>query len=135
MTADRSSASFPKNLRLLKRSEFRRVYEEGERRTGSLAAVFYCPNGLSRTRLGITVPTRVGNSVVRNRIKRRLRAVFRHTRAQIPEGWDVVLNPREAAARVSYSTLARELVRLFPSRVAGPLRRGETPPGKETEPR
>lgn len=135
MRADRVWASFPKNLRLLKRSEFRRVYEEGERRTGSLAAVFYYPNGLGRTRLGITVPARVGNAVVRNRIKRRVREVFRRMRAQIPEGWDLVLNPRAAAASVPYSTLTRELLRLFPTRVAGPHPRcgTDTPPAKESE--
>jgi len=120
------SAAFPKNLRLLKRSEFRKVYEEGERRTGQLAAVFYCPNGLGRTRLGITVSARVGNAVVRNRIKRRVREVFRRALAPsgsgpaaIPAGWDVVLNPRVAAAAVPFSTLTRELARLFPSSVSG----------------
>lgn len=119
--------AFPKNLRLLKRTEFRKVYEQGERRSGQLAAVFYCPNGLGRTRLGITVPVRVGNAVVRNRIKRRVREVFRGERSSIPEGWDVVLNPRESAARVPFSTLRRELLRLFPSRRAEGPRQPETP--------
>jgi ribonuclease P protein component len=115
--SDRRTA-FPKNLRLLKRAEFRKVYEQGERRSGQLAAIFWRPNGLDRCRLGITVPARVGNAVVRNRIKRRVREVFRREGSSIPAGWDVVLNPRASTAQVPFSTLRRELLRLFPSRPA-----------------
>ncbi len=109
------SQSFPKELRLLSRREFRRVYDEGERRSASIGAVFFRPNGLPRTRLGITVPSRVGNAVVRNRLKRRLREAFRLNRAAIPAGWDIVVNPREAVAKASFTSLVKELLRVFPS--------------------
>ncbi len=115
MKASLSRRRFPKSARLLKRGEFRRVYDEGQRRSGSLCAVFFQPNGLSETRLGITVPARVGGAVIRNRMKRRLREVFRLHRAVLPPGWDIVLNPREAAARVPFRLLEKELMRLFPT--------------------
>jgi ribonuclease P protein component len=110
-----ASLAFPKDLRLLRRGDFRRVYEEGQRRSGSLCAVFFRANGLARTRLGITTPARLGNAVLRNRVKRRLREFFRLHRAALPAGWDIVLNPREAVAQVPFTTLAREMLRLFPS--------------------
>ncbi len=112
--------TFPKEARLLSRREFRRVYDEGQRRSGRLGAVFFRPNGLPRTRLGITAPTRLGSAVLRNRIKRRLREVFRLNRGAIPAGWDIVWNPREAVAEVSFPALVREFLRMFP---------GEPPPG------
>ena len=115
MNASPARRRFPKSARLLKRAEFRRVYDEGQRRNGSTFAVFYRPNGLAETRLGVTVPTRVGGAVLRNRVKRRLRELFRLNRERFPQGWDIVLNPREAAGRVPFRSLEKEMLRLFPS--------------------
>jgi ribonuclease P protein component len=107
--------TFPKEARLLSRREFRRVYEEGQRRSGRLATLFFRANGLPQTRLGITTPSRLGKAVLRNRIKRRVREVFRLNRLAIPGGWDIVLNPRQAAVEVPFPTLVRELLKLFPA--------------------
>jgi ribonuclease P protein component len=109
-----TSQAFPKTFRLLRRSEFRRVYDEGQRRSTSLCTVFFRSNGLPHSRLGVTVPARVGNAVLRNRLKRRVREVFRLNRANLPGGWDILLNPREAVAKVPFAALQRELLRVFP---------------------
>jgi len=108
------SAAFPKQYRLLRRLEFQRVYKQGQRRSASLCTIFYRPNGLAVTRLGITVPKRIGTAVVRNRIKRRVREIFRRHRQELPGGWDLVLNPRPRVASIAYPALERELLRLFP---------------------
>ena len=50
----------------------------------------------------------------RNRLRRRVREVFRLNRANLPGGWDILVNPREAVGKVSFATLQRELLRLFP---------------------
>jgi len=110
-----ASQGFPKSFRLLRRGEFRRVYEQGRRRSASLCTVFVRPNGLPQSRFGVTASARVGKAVVRNRLKRRLREVFRRHRANLPGGWDVVVNPRETVAKVSFRTLEGEVLRLFPS--------------------
>jgi ribonuclease P protein component len=125
MKASSAPQAFPKELRLLRRGEFRRVYEEGQGRSTSLCAIFFRPNGLSWTRLGITAPARLGNAVVRNRAKRRLREVFRRHRAAIPAGWDIVLNPRQGVVSVRFPTLVREILRLFPNQ-APPRSSGES---------
>jgi ribonuclease P protein component len=115
MSVGKAPHSFPKRLRLLSRKDFRRVYEEGRRRNAPLCTAFFRSNGLSYTRLGITVPRAVGNAVVRNRIKRRLREIFRVQRHRIAGGWDVVLNPRKAAAEAPFLSLTREVLGLFPA--------------------
>ena len=114
MSVAEVSLSFPKHLRLLRRSEFRRVYEEGRRRRAPLCTVFYRANGLSHSRLGITVPRAVGKSVLRNRVKRRLREVFRVNLPALPGGWDIVLNPGERVAAVPFPRLEEEILRLLP---------------------
>ncbi|HEV2233982.1 MAG TPA: ribonuclease P protein component [Terriglobia bacterium] len=106
--------AFPKAFRLLRRAQFKRVYDEGQRRSASICTIFFLSNGLSQTRLGVTTPVRLGNAVFRNRLKRRLREVFRLHRETIPGGWDIVLNPRQSVAKVAFPTLVREILRLFP---------------------
>ncbi len=113
--------SFPKDLRLLKRPEFRRVYEEGRRESARICTIFTRSNGLPQTRLGITTPSALGGAVVRNRIKRRLREVFRLNQSRIPGGWDVVLNPRPKIASMPFESLTREILRLFPHEPPGTL--------------
>lgn len=109
---------------MLRRSEFRRVYDEGRRRSAALCTIFVRPNGLPQSRLGVTTPARLGNAVLRNRLRRRLREVFRRHRAQLPGGWDIVVNPRESLATVPFRSLEGELLRLFPS---------QPPPGMSEE--
>jgi ribonuclease P protein component len=115
MNAGRRPNSFPKHLRLLRRGEFRRVYDEGRRRSAPLCTVFFRSNGLDESRLGLTVPLAVGNAVIRNRVKRRVREAFRLNRAAIPGGWDIVVNPRREVAKVPFPTLVRQLMKLFPA--------------------
>jgi ribonuclease P protein component len=114
-----SSQSFPKTLRLLRRSEFRRVYEEGRRRNARVCTIFYRSNGLPRTRVGITTPKGLGKAVLRNRIHRRLREVVRLNQATIAPGWDIVFNPRPMVAELPFGTLVREILRLLPAPAPG----------------
>ncbi len=115
-----TSQAFPKYFRLLRRSEIRRVYDEGQRRSASLCTVFCRPNGLPHSRLGITTPVRLGNAVRRNRLRRRLREAFRLNRANLPGGWDILINPRPDVGKVSFTKLQRELLRLFPQQPPAP---------------
>ena len=121
-----ASQAFPKTFRLLRRSDYRRVYDEGQRRSASLCTVFIRPNGLAHSRLGITVPARLGNAVLRNRLKRRVREVFRLHRTDLPAGWDFLVNPRPAAGTISFAALEKELQRLFCQEAS----RGQRTPAK-----
>ena len=55
----------------------------------------------------MTVSSKVGNAVVRARVKRRLREIFRRRRALLPAGVDVVVVARSAAASASFEELRR----------------------------
>jgi ribonuclease P protein component len=61
----------------------------------------------SSARLGLTVPRALGGAVIRNRIKRRFREVFRMHRAEIGPQWDIVVNPRRAALTAPFADLER----------------------------
>jgi ribonuclease P protein component len=64
--------------------------------------------GRETARLGVTTPKALGGAVVRNRIKRRMREVFRLHRSEIGPQWDIVVNPRKAALDAPFAALERE---------------------------
>ena len=90
----------------MKRSEdFRRVREEGVRARRDGVTVFVAPAAPGRLggRVGITVPGVVGRAVVRNRVRRRLRAALQTT--DLGPGRDVVVRADPSAAEASYLEL------------------------------
>ena len=70
------SASFPKSFRIKKKKVFNRLYEDGHKISGFYYAVYFF-YAKSPSRLGITVSSRLGNAVFRNRQKRIIRELFR----------------------------------------------------------
>jgi ribonuclease P protein component len=64
-------------------------------------------------RIGFTTPRALGNSVVRNRIKRRMREAVRLQLAILEPQWEIVINPRRKALTAPFEELAREVQRLF----------------------
>ncbi len=64
-------------------------------------------NEVGTTRMGFTVTTKVGNAVVRNRIRRRLRELYRQRRASLPGGVDVVIVARASAPSAGFDQLSR----------------------------
>ncbi len=73
--------------------------------------VFASPNGLDHPRLGLSVGRRVGSAVHRHRIKRLLRESFRLEMAQLPAGYDLVVNvrPHSSPTLAMYRRLLVEL--------------------------
>ena len=106
--------SFPKTTRLLKTSDFKRVYDRGKKISGPFfMAICAAFPGSDAARVGFTVPRRLGNSVVRNRIRRRMREAVRLELAQLAAGRDLVFHPRSAVRDVPFSELRREVERVF----------------------
>lgn len=65
-------------------------------------------NGVNH--LGFTVTTKVGKAVTRNRVRRRLREIYRLHEAQLKPGFDMVVVARARAAQVSYGRLEAEFL-------------------------
>lgn len=103
----------------LRTRDFDRIHRQPARRERSgRFQVLARPNGLGRARWGISVKARLGNAVVRNRVKRRLREMLR--RAELTAGWDLVVQPRDArVATADFGELSRELESLLSRTLKG----------------
>lgn len=107
-----STAGFGAADRLRKSGEFLQLQRRGAR----YQSVHFVLYGLGaskgeRSRLGITVSRRIGNAVVRNRLKRRVRECYRlKLRAMLPSGVAMVVIARKGAGELEWTTINAELL-------------------------
>ena len=91
---------------------FRRIYRKGQSSVQSALVVYCQKNRQGKTRLGVTVSTKLGKAVVRNRTRRRIKEAYRiHEGAFLP-GYDIVVVARVRAAHSRYRELERSLLSL-----------------------
>ena len=92
--------------------EFQRMYKKGRSAVGP-SMVLYCrKNKLGHNRLGITVSTKLGHAVVRNRARRRLREVYRLNACRLDQGWDLILVARGRCLGAPWPELNAVFLRL-----------------------
>jgi ribonuclease P protein component len=99
----------------VRRGEFDAVYRAGKRRSSSHFTVFFRANQLPVSRFGFSIKKALGEAVVRNRIRRRIREIVRCHRAEIQVGWDIVIHPKSSVGRAEFAALTGDLVRLMKS--------------------
>ncbi len=108
--------------RLRRRTDYLRCYEQGRRRRGRLVTLFVVERepGATGPRLGITVTRKVGNSVIRHRIKRRVKEIYRRwsQRNQLPPS-DILVHLRPQAGEADFATLQKELIQLLSQLMEG----------------
>lgn len=113
---------FPKTLRLKTPEQFGRIIRKGRVATDPVLVLNAMRNNLGYSRIGITIPKKTGNAVVRNRWKRLIREAFRTQKDQLPQGFDFVVRPRRGAVaqhqaiRVSLLNVASRATAARPSK-------------------
>lgn len=91
---------------------FRRLYARGKSAVGP-ALVLYCQkNGRKENRFGITAGTKLGHAVVRNKVRRRLREIYRLNEEKVLPGYDIVVVARVRAVHSRYADLDKQFLRL-----------------------
>lgn len=89
--------TFPKTCHIRKEADFDRAYKTRIFAADDVLVVNGAANGLAHARLGLSVSRKVGNAVVRNQWKRRIREAFRLSKEQLPAGLDLVVRPQKGA--------------------------------------
>ncbi len=92
--------------------EFRRLYSRGKSASASNLVLYCRKNGRQENRLGITVSTKVGKAVVRNRVRRRIREIYRLNGHLLEPGYDIVIVARVRSREATFAQLDRDFLYL-----------------------
>ena len=95
--------------RIVRGADYRAVVRRGARVGGECTLTYIAPNSGGGIRFGFIVGKTVGGAVVRNRVRRRLKAAAHQLLPQTPAGHDVVVRALPASAQAPWSTLLEEL--------------------------
>jgi ribonuclease P protein component len=99
--------------RIQKNAQFQKIRRHGKSYTNQILVLCAMPNGLSYSRFGFSVSSRIGNAVVRNRLKRRLREGIRLRQQTIEPGWDIVFIARRPIRNADYHQMDTAAARLL----------------------
>jgi ribonuclease P protein component len=89
---------FSKAVRVKRGAEFTFALRHGQCAADGVLVLFAVPSQPDApARLGITIPKKTGNAVVRNRWKRLIRESFRTQIGRIPTGHDYIIRPKKNA--------------------------------------
>lgn len=111
MDSGYSRPGLSRRNRLRKREDFLEAYAVGEKIQGFHLVFYVLPNNLPCHQLGLTVSRKIGSAVVRNRVKRKLREIFRTNSEVIVEKCNIVMNAKRSAAKASYAELEDDFLR------------------------
>lgn len=96
--------------RLLRPSDFQRLYTQGEAVRNRLVVLHYLGNGQQICRVGYSVSKKLGNAVVRNRVKRRLREAVRSLAEGFEPGYDLIISARVGCRSAEYREIVEAVV-------------------------
>ena len=93
--------------------EFRRIYRKGKSAVSPQLVIYCQRNRRGHSRLGVSVSTKLGCAVVRNRVRRRIREIYRLNKAKMLPGYDLIVVARVRAVETDYQKLDRSYLRLL----------------------
>lgn len=98
-----------------KNKEYRRIYKHGKAVADRNIVLFSLVNNLQSCRFGFTASKKIGNAVIRNRIRRLFREACRLNLEKFQKGFDYVLMARYSIVGVNYQQVEESLLKLLVS--------------------
>ena len=98
---------------LKKNYEFKRLYNKGKSAASQCAVVYCRRTGKPENRLGVTVSTKLGGAVQRNRVRRRLKEIYRLNEETLSKGYDIVIVARMRSRFAEFSEIEASVLSLF----------------------
>ena len=94
-----------------KNSDFRRMYAKGKSSVSAYLVLYCRKNRLDRNRLGYTVSAKLGKAVCRNKVRRRLREIYRLNSPRIRQGYDIIIVARRKSVNAEYGKMNEAFLR------------------------
>ena len=107
---ERERMEFTEGLK--KNIDFGKVYRKGKSRANRQLVLYILSNGTDKNRLGISVSKKVGNSVVRHRVKRLIKEAYRLNEPAFARGYDLVFIARTDAAGKTYEEIEKSVLHI-----------------------
>lgn len=99
-----------KKYRLAKREDFNKVYRNGKSMANQQFVLYYLPQpNQEEFRLGVSVSKKVGNAVVRNRLRRMMKEIVRLHKDKMTPHYDYILIARKPASELDYQTMEKSI--------------------------
>jgi len=98
---------------LTKNYEFRRLYSKGKTAASKTVVVYCLRNSKAENKLGITVSAKLGGAVQRNRIRRRLKEIYRLNEHTLKAGYNIVIVARQRSRYAGWRELESSVLSLF----------------------
>ncbi len=101
-----------KTVTIKSNRDFQRLYRRGRSAAGPTLVLYWQRNRKGESRVGITTGTKLGHAVVRNRVRRQIREIYRLHRDELLPGRDIVVVARVRAVSAGYRAMERDFLRL-----------------------
>ncbi|MFR9142653.1 MAG: ribonuclease P protein component [Phascolarctobacterium faecium] len=108
----KKSSLFLKKNRIKSKAGFQLVYTTGRSVVDSLSVLYVLPLDAEGPKIGFAVGKKIGNAVVRNRVKRMMREVFRHHKSELLTNIQLIWVARKKLAAADLKTYDRVFMRL-----------------------
>jgi ribonuclease P protein component len=100
--------------RLAKREDFNKVYRHGKSAANMQYVIYYKPNAqVEQFRMGVSASKKLGNAVVRNRLRRIIKEIIRHHAEQIVPHHDLIVIVRKPAVELDYHAAEKSLLHVL----------------------
>ena len=105
-----ATARLPRAHRLARATDIRRCLDKGRRRRFGHLEMIWTDNLTGHPRMGLIVPRYQSSAVARNRLRRRLREIWRREVQQHQPAWDLVIRARREAYAARFATLRDDVL-------------------------
>lgn len=102
-----------KRYRLRNNMEFKRVYKDGKNYWNRNLILYVRKNNMENSRVGYSITKKIGNSVVRNKVRRRMKEILRLNFSNVKDGYDLIFIPKRNVVDISYKELESAILHIL----------------------
>ena len=99
-----------KKHRLTKRKEFNYIFKQGKAFSSKMFVLNYSPTKLPTFKVGFSVSKKIGNAVVRNKVKRRMREAFRSLQEEVNPKYNYIFVARQGVELANFDQIKSSFI-------------------------